>query len=295
MYGFLPARASFKAILFSALVIGLLISSPGPASAQLLAAKDGPIVYGHHHLFVSNVDAHRRFWVDTLGGSFLTLSSGVQAVKFPNVFLLFRLTAPSGGTKGTTVNHIGFSVPDVRKVLATVRANGYRVVTRDEVIAPQSITDDVAVTAGGSSVIFVMGPDDVKVEIIEVKTQTSPIALHHVHFFVPQNAEMQAWYAKVFGARPTAGGSQFVSATLPGVTLNFSPSTDPVVGTAGRAIDHIGFEVKNLETFTRKLEADGIPIKTSYRQVPKTNMFIAFITDPWGTQIELSEGLAAID
>jgi catechol 2,3-dioxygenase-like lactoylglutathione lyase family enzyme len=273
--------------------LGLLLS-PSPASAQLLAAKDAPIVYGHHHLFVSNVDAHKKFWVDTLGGTFLTLSSGVQAVEFPNVFLLFRLTAPSGGTKGTTVNHIGFSVPDVRKVLAAVRANGYKVVTREEVVEPRSMSDDVAVTAGGSSVIFVMGPDDVKVEIVEVKSQTVPIALHHVHFFVPQNTEMQAWYAKVFGATPRPGGSQFVSASLPGVTLNFSPSAEPVVGTTGRAIDHIGFEVKNLEAFTKKLEAEGIPIKVSYRQVPKTDMFIAFISDPWGTQIELSEGLAAI-
>jgi hypothetical protein len=38
------------------------------ASAQLLAAKDGPIVYGHHHLVVTNVADHKKFWVDTLGG-----------------------------------------------------------------------------------------------------------------------------------------------------------------------------------------------------------------------------------
>ena len=276
------------------LVVLLFLASTSTASAQLLAAKDGPIVYGHHHLFVSNVDAHKKFWVDTLGGTSLTLSSGVQAVKFPNVFLLFRPQAPSAGTKGTTVDHIGFSVPDVRNVVEKLRAGGYRIATREEAIDPRSITDDVAVSSGGSSIVFVFGPDEVKVELVEVKSQTTPIALHHVHFFVPQNTEMQAWYAKVFGAAPRAGGGQFVSASLPGVTLNFSPSSQPVAATTGRAIDHIGFEVRNLEAFTKKLEADGIPIKVSYRQVPKTDMFIAFIADPWGTQIELSEGLAAL-
>ena len=120
------------------------------------------------------------------------------------------------------------------------------------------------------------------------------MALHHVHFFGTQPAEMQAWYAKVFGATATAGSGQFVSATLPGVTLNFSASTEPVVGTTGRSIDHIGFEVKNLEAFTKKLQAAGIQVNVSYRQVPKTEMWIAFITDPWGTSIELSEGLAQI-
>ena len=29
---------------------------------------------------------------------------------------------------------------------------------------------------------------------------------------------------------------------------------------AGRALDHIGFEIKNLEEFTRKLEADGVKL-----------------------------------
>jgi catechol 2,3-dioxygenase-like lactoylglutathione lyase family enzyme len=131
----------------------------------------------------------------------------------------------------------------------------------------------------------------VKVELVEVRAQTLPIALHHVHFSGPQNAEMQAWYAKVFGAKPRAGGGAFLSADLPGVALNFTASPDPVVGTRGRALDHIGFEVDNLEAFCKKLQADGITLDVTYRQVPKTEMFIAFITDPWGTSIELSEGL----
>ena len=97
---------------------------------------------------------------------------------------------------------------------------------------------------------------------MQVKTQTAPIQLHHVHFFGQQNAEMQAWYVKTFGAkaRPANPGSAFVAADLPGVALNFTPSPTPVVGTTGRALDHIGFEVKNLEAFTKKLEADGIKL-----------------------------------
>ena len=77
----------------------------------------------------------------------------------------------------------------------------------------------------------------------------------------------------------------------PGVTLNFSPSPDPVVGTPGRAVDHIGFEVKNLEAFTKKLQADGIKLDRPYTKVAALDIAIAFITDPWGTSIELTEGL----
>jgi hypothetical protein len=52
----------------AALVSGFLALSVIPASAQLLAAKDGPVVYGHHHLNVTSIDAHKKFWVETLGG-----------------------------------------------------------------------------------------------------------------------------------------------------------------------------------------------------------------------------------
>jgi len=274
------------------------LSSAHVASAQLLAAKDGPIVYGHHHLAASDVSLHRKFWVDTLGGTAITLASGTEAIRFPNVYVLLRAQKPTGGSKGTTVNHLGFSVPNLRAAVDKVKANGFRMVTREEVAATQSanqeVKDDIAVLSPQSSIAFIMGPDDVKVELVEARTQTLPITLHHVHFFGPQNAEMRAWYAKVFGAQTRGDGGTFLSATLPGVLLNFSPSPEPVAGTSGRAIDHIGFEVKNLEAFLKKLEADGITPSVGYRQVPKTDMWIAFITDPWGTSIELSEGLAAL-
>ena len=60
-------------------------------------------------------------------------------------------------------------------------------------------------------------------------------------------------------------------------------------------IDHIGFEVKNLEAFTKKLEAQGIKLAVAVRQVPALGISIAFITDPWGTYIELTEGLDKIN
>ena len=45
-------------------VLSVVALAPAPrASAQLLAAKDGPIVYGHHHLVVSSVEDQKKFWV----------------------------------------------------------------------------------------------------------------------------------------------------------------------------------------------------------------------------------------
>ena len=273
-----------------AVIVVLLGASA--ASAQLLAAKDGPIVYGHHHLAASDIPAQLKFFADTLGGTRITFGpQKIDVVKFPNVFIFFRNQKPTGGSKGTTVNHIGFSVPNLRQVLDRVKAGGYPIVTRSEVAATQQVIDDIAPVNATTSIAFVMGPDDVKVELLENTQQTTPIALHHVHFFGAQNAEMRAWYEKVFGAKPRPAGGTFLVADLPGVALNFSPSPEPVIGTSGRSLEHIGFEVKDLEAFCKRLEEMGIKLSVTYRRAEALGLGVAFVTDPWGTSIELNEGL----
>ena len=263
--------------------------------AQLTAASEGPIVYGHHHFNVTSVEEHKRFWVDTLGGTHAS-AGPLELFRFPNVFIATSERAPTGGTKGTTVNHLGFSMPNVRAMLDKVAAAGYPIVTREELPPALAVENQMAHIADQDTYIaFVMGPDDIKVELFEDRNQTEPIALHHVHFAVPaQDIDaMQAWYAKVFGADPGMRGS-FKDADLPGVNLTFQSSAEPVVGTQGRSLDHIGFEVDNLEAFCKKLEADGITFDRPYMEIEAIGLSIAFITDPFGTYIELTEGLDGV-
>jgi len=276
----------------------LVIAPASNASAQLLAAKDGPIVYGHHHLNVSDMDAAKKFWVDALGGVLVIVGPEKrEIIKFPNALMLLRAQKPTGGSKGSTVDHIGFSVKNLRQVVDRVKAGGYRMVTSSEAPPNVKVQDDIGIVEGGpvSGIAYVMAPDDTKVELVEMKAQAAPIASHHLHF-AGMNKEMQAWYMKTFGASTLASANPaFISTSLPGLTMNFSPSQTPVVGTQGRAIDHIGFEVKNLEAFTKKLEAQGIKLASPYRAVPALGISIAFISDPWGTYIELTEGLDKIN
>jgi predicted enzyme related to lactoylglutathione lyase len=277
-------------------VAALLLANPPAASAQISLARDNAVVYGHHHIATTDVAAHMKFFVDALGGTRTTFGPNkLEIVKFPNVLIFFRANQkPTGGTRGTTVNHIGFSVPDIKAAVARIKANGFPMITKTEVAANQQVVDDIAPVNFTVSIAFALGPDDVKVELVEQKQQTTPIALHHVHFFGQQNTEMQAWYAKVFGAKPRTGGN-FPAADLPGVALNFSPSPDPVVGTSGHSLDHIGFEIKDLEAFCKKLEAMGIKLNVTYRKAEALGLGVAFVTDPWGTSIELNEGLGSVN
>jgi catechol 2,3-dioxygenase-like lactoylglutathione lyase family enzyme len=286
-----------RSFVSTALVILALVTlAPSAARAQILVGNEGPVVYGHHHLNTTNMEAQKKFYVDTLGGKLVKLENQQEIIEFPNVLMFFRpMQAPTGGTIGTTVNHIGFSAPDLRPLVAKIKANGFKMITTESVAANVKVTDDIAAASPTTNIAYALGPEDTKVEFVEVKGQTAPIQLHHVHFFGQQNAEMQAWYAKTFGAkpRPANPAQAFVIDDLPGVALNFSPSPTPTVGTTGRALDHIGFEVKNLEAFTKKLEADGIKLDRPYTKVPALGIAIAFIKDPWGTNIEMTEGLAA--
>jgi catechol 2,3-dioxygenase-like lactoylglutathione lyase family enzyme len=284
-----------NASVVSLLAAVLVLSLETTARAQLTAAKDGPIVYGHHHLNVTSIDAHRRFWVDTLGGTSIRVGTApAEVFRLPNVLIFMNQRAPGGGTKGTTVNHVGFQVPNIRAMVDKVKAAGYPVVTRAELPAQYDVNDDLGFIPDlNTYVAFVMGPDDTKVEFVEDKAMEGSIALHHIHFAAPNVEQMRAWYVKTFGAKAGKRGS-FEAADLPGVNLTFSAAPDPVIGTRGRALDHIGFEVKNLEEFCRQLEASGVKLNLRYTRVPAYALAAAFITDPWGTYIELTEGLDTV-
>ena len=244
------------------------------------------------------MEVTKRFFADVLGATVIKVGTNNQEiVRMPNAFIFLRAQKPTGGNKGTAMDHIGISVPDLPAVLAKVKAAGYRVATAAEAMPGIHVNGDIGTIPGAavSGVAFVFGPDELKVELVELKTQTAPIASHHLHF-AGLNRDMQAWYMKTFGAverTPSLPGA-FETAALPGLTMNFNPVPEGVPGTQGRVLDHVGFEVKGLEAFVKKLEADGVKLASPMRQVPALGITVAFFTDPWGTYIELTEGLDKI-
>ncbi len=248
----------------------LLLLTAAIAFPQLPPPNAAGVSMGHLHLNVRDPAAHRAFWT-TLGGKPAKLGS-IQVIVFPDVLVLYQKAEPSGGTDGSVVGHIGFRVKDLHASLEKWRAAGLKILP-----------------GASPHQAYVIAPDEIKVEITEDPSMEVPIANHHIHFYTPSVDETKAWYVKMFGAKPGKRGP-FEAADLPGVNLTFSQSTGPVAGTKGRALDHIGFEVKDLEAFCKKLEADGVKFDVPYRKIPSLDLAIAFLTDPWGTYIELTEG-----
>jgi glyoxalase/bleomycin resistance protein/dioxygenase superfamily protein len=101
---------------------------------------------------------------------------------------------------------------------------------------------------------------------------------------------MKAWHVAVLGAKPGKRGN-FEAADLPCVNLTYSPAPSPVVGTRGRVLDRIGFDVEGLHALCARLAGMGITPDKPIAPVPDLHAMAASITDPWGTCIELTEGL----
>jgi predicted enzyme related to lactoylglutathione lyase/extradiol dioxygenase family protein len=275
-------------------------SWPVEAEAQL-SNKAAPVVVSHFHLNVTSVDAHKRFWAGTLGGT-ATKMYGLDVVQFPDVLIFLRQQTPTGPTRGTAFDHIGFAVPDVPALTTQVVAAGYQLVTGREPAPGQEAAAAQGTQAPYGRFSYLVGPDGAKVELVTAAGPNAPpIAYHHIHFINKQHVEMQQWYMKVFDATLRSGQTDFfIGADLAGVgySLNFFRwEGDQAVThatTAGRVMDRAGFDVRNLEEFCKRLQAKGIALARPFRrQTPELgNLPTAAITDPWGTVIELTEGLA---
>jgi len=280
-----------------------ILASAARPSARLLN-QTAPVVIGHYHLNVTNIEAHKKFWVDTLGGTPRTFGRDkIDVIEFPDVYIFLRAQRPTGPTRGTAFDHIGFAVPDVPALTAKVVAAGYQLTYGREPAPGQEAAAAAGTAAPYGRFAYLLGPDGIKVELVtNDQKDAPPITHHHVHFINKQYVEMQQWYMKAFDATLRPGQTDFfIGADLPGVgySLNFFRwEGDPnfrMVGTAGRVLDHVGFEVRNLPEFCRKLETKGIALTAPYQKDPAlADIGTARLTDPWGVSIELTEGLRGL-
>ncbi len=266
-------------------LVACLVAAPSMSSAQIIKS-DARVVYGHHHLRVTDMAAHQKFWVEGLGGTVGPRKIGPLGVLHlhNSVILLQPLPPKAGGTKGTTVGHIGVEVPDIRAAVARLQSLGYPNVTSREVSGE---VKDGVFNAGTSTIAFVLGPEDTLVELVENKSATVT-GNHHLHLATNATEEMKAWYARHFGAKTVMRGPREVQ-EIPGVILMYTPTKDAPATTKDHVLDHIGFEVKQLEAFARELQAAGVKFDAPYSKA--LGLGFVYLTDPWGTVIELTEGL----
>ncbi len=252
-------RTSIQALIF--LLAAL------PARAQLLAAGPSGVSLGHLHFHANDPAAHIKFWTEVFAAQPTSLGDR-DVYKLPGVFIVVDQAKPTGGMDGCTTPALGFKVRDLAATLAKAAASNARITDRSR----------------SHAVVF--GPDDIRIDLSADPKLATAVASDTIYLSVPDPEAALAWYSKTFGATPQPDKT----AILPGVKLAFSSSGAVPAGTKGRVLDHIGFEIADLRAFTRKLAASGQKVDLMYLKL-QDSVAIGFVTDPWGTSIELTEGL----
>jgi catechol 2,3-dioxygenase-like lactoylglutathione lyase family enzyme len=260
-------------------VLVLLLASAIPAAAQLAAPNAAGVTLGHVHLYVSDVPTQQKFWA-TLGGMPVA-NQKLEMIQLPGVFILLRRSETKGGTVGSIVNHLGFVWKDLPAAKAKWQAAGYTIEPGED-----------------ANHGYILGPDGIRLEFAGDPSLSTPVKINHVHLYPQDVAAMQAWYAKVLGGVPgkctRAGAADAADCVdVAGVSLGMSKSDTRLDPTAGRSLDHIGFEAKDLPAFLKRMEAEGVTITQGLTPSNfATTMRVAFIADPWGTKMEITEGIA---
>ena len=285
------------------LMLNLAVFWPASSAlAQLEPPNEMGVTMGEFGLNVKDVEANKKFFA-ILGGTPLKID-GIDVMKFPGIFIFLKQgnppvlthlpTAPMQmlcGCPGdefepSIVNHVGFVVRDYDDFSAKIKAANVKT---------------AGIPGGGRRQVLIFSPDNLVFEIGEDKSISTPIARAHIHAFAPESFpkghehqvpafDMFRWYSRTFGAKLGDGAGP--APELPGMRMRVSITPLPTVPTKGRALDHLGFEVKNLEAFSKKLEASGVKFTQPYSKTRHADYASAELVDPWGVSIELTEGLS---
>lgn len=265
---------------FHAVVVATLLALPTPGAAQLAPPNEAGVTWGHIHLNTPDVGLHERLWVEHFGGR-LVQKGPLRTVVLPGTVIALSEREPTGASRGSSVDHFGFSVPDLTAFLQRWQTDGFMVEAEFEGF-------------DGRPQAYLTVPDGIRVELQEVPSLSVPAEPYHVHVYTTGDVEeLRDWYVQTFSLTPRHRGSIPHTADVPGMNVSFSQTEDEVVGGRGRAVDHVGFEVDDLKAFTQRLEAQGVEFSVPYREIESIGLAIAFFTGPSGVVIELTEGFDA--
>jgi len=260
-------------------VILAILGPAGEAWAQLAPANELNVTWSHVHVIVPDRDKEAKSWL-TLGGQLgNNLTNDNVPIAFPGVVVLLGQGNTEGGSAGSVLDHVAFRVPNIQESMARWKAANWGLKELPG--------------AGAPGQAFLTTLAQVKVEILEDASLKVPIVFDHVHFVIPESglSQIEGYYVKLFGFKPVRGEPYTYG--LPGGKLVFSKSAGPVAPTAGRPLDHIGFDISgshdNLEAFSKSLEANAVEFRSRYRKSPMGN---ARPLDPFGVMTELTHGVA---
>ena len=262
-----------KTTMFAALLLTSTLAA-GTAYAQPAPFNDVGVTMGHWHLASKDVEANKKIFLG-MGGK-LFMPGGQPLMMFPGVYINLTLgnEKGDGGTQGSVVNHVGFIVNNVQERVAQWKAAGVRGAARQQQPAGPGLRRD----AGRRAHRNPRGQD------ADGADQERTRALLPAGSRDPEGAGLVRKDLRRQG-RHAATMPPVVD--LPGVQLRFDKAdTAQAADPRPRARSHrlrregpsgLREEARGGRHQARRAAAHG----------RRSGNTITYITDPWGTRIEI--------
>jgi catechol 2,3-dioxygenase-like lactoylglutathione lyase family enzyme len=262
------------------LVLAAFVMAFATPHAQLLQPNAEGLSMGLVVLNVTDVAAHKKFWVDEFDAKPVKVGQ-LEGATIPGFVILFRPQAATGPSEGTTINHMGLKLNKLSDFTARFDRGGYKY-------------DPPRIGRETTPQTYVTGPDGFRMELVEDPRLPVPAIGHHLHYWMADPEAVKKWYVQTLHLEPTYRGP-YPAGDVPGMNYTFAPlgsQKGPGVPTRGRLIDQVGLDMSDLKAYCTRLQAAGVKFDAPYGKDPELGLNSATLTDPWGATIRLTEGLS---
>ena len=268
-----------------------------PFCAAAIAVVAAPTVaraadYHHVHITASAPAEAVKWYTEHLECQ--PLADRDDAANCSGVELVFVVQPTMGGTQGTGVNHIGFSYADLTAKMTELEAVG----VRGSGVRLQRFPDGSTVRdiPGLFKIAFIFDPWGTRIELVE---DSEYLGFHHVHLSATDPEATLAWYRDVMGGEPASLRGSRDGLLFGDVWFLVSehPEGAPPATTAGRAIDHVGFVVDDLDEAASAFRQHGVSFleEPAVPENARTSAKRAFIAAPDNVLIAMVEtGFAGV-
>lgn len=227
---------------------------------------------GHLHLNVRDVEVSKKFWVQQMGGDLVRIGKG-EAVKFAGSLVMLRKRDEVQAGSGA-VAYVEFRSRDLETVVQRAKVAGTPMPRYEK----------------GKRASF-LTPEQLRVHVYQDRRQAQAMIFARIHFRVSRSEALREWYRRLLDVHAKAAGAAQVL-QIPGADLTFSEAGAKDPAPAGTAIDHIGFEVRELEARAKVLEKKGFKFDLPFRYFDRVNVGGVKLIDPAGVPVMLTEGLS---
>ena len=268
------------------LAVGVLV---GAAPGEIRAAEAD---YNHVSITSSAPPESVRWYSEHLGCE--AVADRDDTADCFGVEVTFVPQPTMGSTQGTGVNHIGFSYADLTAKMADLESIG----VRGSGVRLQRFPGGATLreATGGYLHGYIFDPWGTRIELVEDQEN---VGFHHVHLSATDPQATLAWYEQMFGGERAvhADADEGVRFGSVWVFASEHPEGTPAT-TQGRAVDHIGFVVDDIDAASAELRAAGVEFQEE-PVVPENARSAArraFIYAPDNVRLAMVEtGFAGVD